>query len=170
MLGAPMKAARVGGTFDSESKTAIAHTMNAMSADGSDFEILADREAVALLATVPVGRMVYSDRAMPSVVPVVFIFDGVDIVIRTGRRSRLATLAPGNIVAFEVDDISMASRSGWTVVVTGRVELVDDPAEVERLSALRLQTWLPSPTDCYLRLRPELIAGRRIPQPAAASA
>lgn len=149
--------------MDSESKPNAAHTMNAMSADGSGLEVLSDREAVALLATVPVGRLVYSDRAMPSVVPVSFVFDGVDIIIRTGRRSRLATLAPGNIVAFEVDDIAMASRSGWTVVVTGRVELIDDPAHLERLAALRLQTWLPSPTDCYLRLRPELIAGRRIP-------
>jgi nitroimidazol reductase NimA-like FMN-containing flavoprotein (pyridoxamine 5'-phosphate oxidase superfamily) len=165
-----MNVARVGGTFDSESRATTAHTMNAMSADGSGFEVLSDREAVALLATVPVGRLVYSDRAMPSVVPVVFVFDGVDIIIRTGRRSRLATLAPGNIVAFEVDDIAMASRSGWTVVVTGRVELVDDRAHLERLSALRLQTWLPGPTDCYLRLRPELIAGRRIPTPAAVPA
>jgi hypothetical protein len=165
-----MKVARAGGTFDSEPKTNAAYTMNAMSANGSGFDVLPDREAVALLATVPVGRLVYSDRAMPSVVPVVFVFDGVDIIIRTGRRSRLATLAPGNIVAFEVDDIAMATRSGWTVVVTGRVELIDDPAHLERLNALRLQTWLPSPTDCYLRLRPELIAGRRIPKPAAVSA
>jgi uncharacterized protein len=158
-----MTVARVGGTFDSESRTNATHTMVAMSADASGLEVLSDREAVALLATVPVGRLVYSDRAMPSVVPVSFVFDGVDIIIRTGRRSRLATHAPGNIVAFEVDDIAMASRSGWTVVVTGRVELIDDPAEIERLSALGLKTWVPSPTDCYLRLRPELIAGRRIP-------
>jgi nitroimidazol reductase NimA-like FMN-containing flavoprotein (pyridoxamine 5'-phosphate oxidase superfamily) len=165
-----MNVARAGGTFDSESRTNSAHTMNDMSADGSGLEVLSDREAVALLATVPVGRLVYSDRAMPSVVPVVFIFDGVDIIIRTGRRSRLATLAPGNIVAFEVDDIAVTSRSGWTVVVTGRVELIDDRAQLERLSALRLQTWLPSPTDCYLRLRPELIAGRRIPKLAVVPA
>lgn len=158
-----MNVARVGRTFDSESETYAARSMTNMSADGSGLEVMTEGEAVALLATMPVGRLVYSDRALPFVVPVSFTVDGVDIVIRTGRRSRLATHAPGNIVAFEVDDIAIASRSGWTVVVTGRVELVDDPAEVARLGALRLQTWVPSETDRYLRLRPELITGRRIP-------
>lgn len=143
--------------------TASTGTGDTMSPDGSGLEVLSEREAVALLSTVPVGRLVYSDRAMPSVIPVNFVFDGVDIIIRTGRRSRLATHAPGNIVAFQVDEIAMASRSGWTVVVTGRVELIDDPADLQRLSGMRLQTWVPSPTDCYLRLRAELIAGRRIP-------
>jgi hypothetical protein len=158
-----MNVARVGRTFDPESERYAARSMNDMSADGSGLEVMTEAEAVSLLATMPVGRLVYSDRALPFVVPVSFVVDGVDIIIRTGRRSRLATHAPGNIVAFEVDDIVIARRSGWTVVVTGRVERVDDPVDVARLGALRLQTWVPHETDCYLRLRPELITGRRIP-------
>jgi nitroimidazol reductase NimA-like FMN-containing flavoprotein (pyridoxamine 5'-phosphate oxidase superfamily) len=133
-----------------------------MSADTSDLEVLSEKDAFALLATVPFGRVVYSDRALPFVVPVDFDLDGADIVIRTGRRSRLATHTPGNIVAFEVDDISSVTRSGWTVVVTGRVQLVDEAAEIARLAALKLHTWTPTASDRYLRLRPELITGRRI--------
>jgi nitroimidazol reductase NimA-like FMN-containing flavoprotein (pyridoxamine 5'-phosphate oxidase superfamily) len=134
-----------------------------MSVDASGPELLSEPEALALLATVPLGRLVYSDRALPFVVPVNFILDGQDIMIRTGRRSNLATHGPGNIVAFEVDEIAALTGSGWTVVVTGRLQLVHDATEIARLHALKLQSWAPAASDRYLQLRPELISGRRIP-------
>jgi uncharacterized protein len=136
--------------------------MESMPADASGLEVLSEEEALALLATASVGRLVYSDRALPAVVPVAFTLDGTDIVIRTGRRSGPATHTSGNVVAFQVDDIATAG-SGWTVVVTGRIERVDADAEIARLGALRLPTWAPAASDQYLRLRPELISGRRIP-------
>jgi len=144
--------------------------MGDMIADGSGFEAISDAEALALLATAPVGRLIYSDRALPFVVPVSFVVDGLDIIMRTGRRSRVATHAPGNIVAFEVDDIAVATRSGWSVVVTGPVQLVQDSVELERLRALDIEAWVPSEHDCYLRLQTELIAGRRIAAFAAVAA
>jgi uncharacterized protein len=134
-----------------------------MSVDASGLEMLSEPEALELLATVPLGRLVYSDRALPFVAPVSFILDGEDIVIRTGRRSNLATHGPGNVVAFQVDDIAVSTGSGWTVVVTGRLHLVHDAVEIARLSALKLRSWAPATSDRYLRLRPELITGRRIP-------
>jgi hypothetical protein len=124
--------------------------------------VLSDEEALALLATAAVGRLVYSERALPFVVPVAFTLDATDIVIRTGRRSGPATHASGNVVAFEVDDIATA-RSGWTVVVTGRIERVEADAELARLRALELPNWAPAASDHYLRLRAKLISGRRIP-------
>jgi uncharacterized protein len=134
-----------------------------MAAELSNSGTLSEGDALALLATVPVGRLVYSDRALPFVTPVNFILDGADVVIRAGRRSALATHTPGNVVAFEVDDIDAVDRSGWSVVVTGRVELVDDADEVARFDAWHLQTWRPATTDRYLRLRPELISGQHLP-------
>jgi nitroimidazol reductase NimA-like FMN-containing flavoprotein (pyridoxamine 5'-phosphate oxidase superfamily) len=133
-----------------------------MSVDASGLEMLSEPEALALLATVSLGRIVYSDRALPFVSPVSFGLDGQDIVIRTGRRSNLAIHGPGNVVAFQVDDIVVSTGSGWTVVVTGRLQLVHDALEIARLSALELQSWAPAASDRYLQLRPELITGRRI--------
>lgn len=135
-----------------------------MTADAAGLEKLSEGDALALMATAPVGRLVYSDRALPFVVPVNFVLDGADVIVRTGRRSRLATHASGNIVAFEVDNVDVATKSGWSVVVTGRVELVVDAAERARLDALNLNSWVPTPTDQYLRLRPEIITGRRLPR------
>ncbi len=127
-----------------------------------DMELLTHSECFALLATVPVGRVVYSERAMPIIVPVNFSLVGSDVIVRTGRRSRLAMHAPGNVVAFEIDDIDMASRSGWSVVLTGVIRLVRDPDELAHLDELRLPAWGATDFDSYLSLRPDVVAGHRI--------
>lgn len=134
-----------------------------MPIDKSGLEVLGDGECFALVETIPIGRVVYSDRALPVVVPVNFALDGTDVIIRTQRRSRLATHAAGGVVAFEVDDIDPSTRSGWSVVLTGMFELVDDAFDMRRLEGLGLHSWAPSAHDRYLRLRPELVTGRRIP-------
>jgi nitroimidazol reductase NimA-like FMN-containing flavoprotein (pyridoxamine 5'-phosphate oxidase superfamily) len=136
--------------------------MVSMIRESHDWEPLTHSECFALLATVPVGRVVYSERAMPIVVPVNFSVVGSDVIVRTGRRSRLAMHAPGNVVAFEVDDIDMASRSGWSIVLTGLIKLVRDPGELAQLNALRLPAWGATEFDRYLSLRPDVVSGRRI--------
>ncbi len=131
--------------------------------DKSGLEVLSESDCFALLATAPIGRIVYSDRALPVIVPVNYTVDGDDVVIRTGRRSRLATHAAGHVIAFEVDEIDAASHSGWSVVLTGFLQLVEDPVDVARLERMGLRSWAPTAHDRYVRLRPDLVTGRRIP-------
>ena len=137
-----------------------------MSVDPAGLEVLSETSCFALLATMPVGRVLYSDQALPVIVPVNFKLDGRDIVVRTARRSRLASKAAGQVVAFEVDQIDVATRSGWSVVLTGRFDLVEDAAELAHLESLGLESWVPTPTDRYLRMRPDIISGRLIPKAA----
>jgi uncharacterized protein len=138
-----------------------------MVVDKSGLQVLSEGDCFALIAHAPIGRVVYSDRALPVIVPVNFTLDGDDIVIRTGRRSRLATHVSGHVIAFEVDQIDAASHSGWSVVLTGFLQLIDEPAEIERLERLGLRSWAPSAHDRYLRLRADLVTGRRIPSATA---
>jgi nitroimidazol reductase NimA-like FMN-containing flavoprotein (pyridoxamine 5'-phosphate oxidase superfamily) len=134
-----------------------------MFSDKSGLEVLSEGESLELLAATSVGRVVYSDRALPFVVPVNFVLDGMDIVIRTSVTSGLVANAPGHIVAFEADWIDPLGKSGWSVVVTGRAQLVDDAVEIDKLDQLELQSWAPAATDLYLRLRADVISGRRVP-------
>ena len=138
--------------------------------DRSGLEVLTEDECLALIGSTPIGRVVYSERALPVIVPVNFTLDGADVVVRTNRRSRLATVVPGNVVAFEVDEIDRQTRSGWSVVLTGCFELVESEAELARLNRLDVQSWAPSAHDRYLRMRADLVSGRRIPRadPSAA--
>ena len=63
--------------------------------------------------------------------------DGEHVVLQTGPGSKL-TASRGQLVCFEVDAFDRETRSGWSVVVRGRLEEVTELdrsfAEVEQLA------------------------------------
>lgn len=118
-------------------------------------------ECLRLLATAPVGRVVVTDQALPTVILVTLALDGDDVVLRASRGSRLARGASGAVVAVEVDDVSAAEHTGWSVVVTGEARVVDDPAEEERLDSL-LRPWVPGRKNVFLRVSTTVVTGRRV--------
>ena len=61
-----------------------------MSDNGSGFDVLSRTECLRLLASAKVGRVVYTDGALPAVTPVNFALDGTVVVFPTATGSRLA--------------------------------------------------------------------------------
>ncbi len=99
------------------------------------FRALERQECLRLLGKVPVGRVVYTRQALPAVLPINFSLDtDASVLLRTSSDSDLVRAIDGVVVAFEVDEFDAATRSGWSVVVTGRAGVVTDPAERERLA------------------------------------
>ncbi|MFF7176712.1 pyridoxamine 5'-phosphate oxidase family protein [Streptomyces pseudovenezuelae] len=129
------------------------------SSDG--FRELDRQECLGLMARVPVGRIVHTRHALPAVLPVNFSldYDG-GVLLRTAAASELVRAVDGAVVAFETDEVDAAARSGWSVVVTGRAAVVDDPAEHARLCRVGPRSWAPSPAEVFVRIAPELITGR----------
>lgn len=123
---------------------------------------LTPEESYALLATVPVGRIVYTDHALPAIQPVNFVLDGPDVVFRTAEGSKLAVAASRAVVAFEVDQFDAEARSGWSVVLVGRTFEVTEPVERARLLALPLVTFVPGVRDRVIKVVPRIVTGRRI--------
>lgn len=123
---------------------------------------LTREECLALLPTVPVGRLVFSDRALPAVVPVNFRLDSGSIVIRTGAGSSLAAAVRGSVVAFEVDDFDSTARNGWSVQVTGQARQVVDAVERARLAELDLVPWAGGERPHFLVVPVDLVTGRRV--------
>ncbi|WP_026875835.1 pyridoxamine 5'-phosphate oxidase family protein [Jiangella gansuensis] len=136
-------------------------------ADSAGLEKLDRRTCYALLATVPIGRIVFTEAALPAIQPVNFVLDGDDVIIRTGTGSKLAQAARSAVVAFEGDQYDEDTMSGWSVVLVGRAEPVGDDAERRRLSTLGLMPWAPGTRPHYIRIRPEIVRGRRIVRPPA---
>lgn len=127
-------------------------------------ETLGRDECMRLLATQSVGRLAVLAGLYPMVVPVNFALDRGIIVFRTGAGVKLGAAQHRN-VAFEVDDIDVASRSGWSVVVTGMAETVTDdhdPDLVERSQALSIEPFDEGPKDLWVRIIPNGVSGRRI--------
>lgn len=138
--------------------------------DTKGLEVLEPSECLRLLSEAPIGRVVFTDQALPAVQPVNFVVDGDSVLLRTADGSKLAAAARNAIVAFEVDDIDLTDAQGWSVTVVGHAETVTDPAEIDRLSALPLHHWAPEEGSHFVRIWMEIIQGRRLlPRTASAA-
>lgn len=126
-----------------------------------DLEVLTREEALALLATAPVGRIVFTDRALPAIQPVNFFLDDGLIVIRSGPGSKLSAAVRNSVVAFEADEIDPETKTGWSVVVTGVARVVKDEGELERLRS-KVKPWAPGDRNYVILISPDMVTGRRI--------
>lgn len=127
------------------------------------FRALPRQECLRLLAKAPLGRIVYTRRALPAVLPVDFGLDTDGaVLLRTAAGSDLVRAIDGAVVAFEADEVDAARRSGWSVVVTGAATVVTDPAEHRRLSRTGPVSRVPAPQEVFVRIGPELITGREL--------
>ncbi|WP_367319996.1 pyridoxamine 5'-phosphate oxidase family protein [Streptomyces sp. HUAS ZL42] len=127
------------------------------------FRELERQECLRLMAKVSVGRIVYTRRALPAVLPVNFSLDGDGaVLLRTSAASELARAVDGAVVAFETDEVDAARHSGWSVVVTGSARVVTDPTEHERLAGIGPVSWVPAPQEVFVRIEPALVTGREL--------
>ncbi|MBS2531734.1 pyridoxamine 5'-phosphate oxidase family protein [Catenulispora sp. NF23] len=131
-----------------------------MSHDERALGELSERECLDRLASTPVGRIAFSQNALPAVVPVNFVLDDGHILFRTAPGSELDTAVRGAVVAFEADDIDPGTRTGWSVLVVGRCSHETDAAVIERLDHFPLDPWLPDPTNHFVRICCDQITGR----------
>lgn len=130
--------------------------------DAHGLEVLDREECLRLLASVPHGRVVFTDRALPAIQPVNFVVDGGDVVICTAPGSRLGRALNGSVVAFEVDQFEESAKDGWSVTVIGDTRSVEDPGDQDYLTELPVQPWVPGPRGHFVRISCQHVSGRRI--------
>lgn len=126
---------------------------------------LSREECIALLRSVPVGRLALSTRdGTPIIRPVNFGYDerSQSVVFRTAAGSKLHALLHSRKAAFEVDGFDAEARSGWSVIVLGAPEDVTAPAEVRRLESLGVEPWAAGEKPNWVRIRARTVSGRRI--------
>jgi nitroimidazol reductase NimA-like FMN-containing flavoprotein (pyridoxamine 5'-phosphate oxidase superfamily) len=133
-----------------------------MYSDGSALQRLSRDQCLTLLASAPVGRIIYTRRALPAVELVNFALDHGDIVIRTDRSGKLAAATRGAVVAFEADQLDLDTRSGWSVTAVGPAAEVTDPDELARLRTIGLKPWAPGARDHFIRISPVMLNGRHL--------
>ena len=128
----------------------------------SGLEIIPRKECLLLLASQNVGRLGFVIGDQPMVLPVNYAVQGDVVIFRTGEGTKLEA-AHGAKVAFEVDDIG--AGCGWSVVIQGVAEEILPTGDWldESVRANAGPTWIPGPTDHYVRIRPTVFSGRRLP-------
>lgn len=133
--------------------------------DHAGLEILPFDVCLRLLASVPVGRVAFFADGEVVILPVNHLVDNHDLVFRTARGAKLSAAEGQDLVTFEADEYDEQTRYGWSVVVTGRAEVVYDEAEVERLSQRGLHPWVTAvERPFWIRIRASAVSGRQTPQ------
>jgi Pyridoxamine 5'-phosphate oxidase len=119
-------------------------------------------KSLRLLASVRLGRVVFTSRALPAIRLVRHVMDGDDIIISCGPEGtaivRDGAPEPGVVVAYEADAFDTDARLGWSVIVTGMARRVSDPGDIARYEQL-LQPRAVDHGDHIIRISPELVTG-----------
>jgi nitroimidazol reductase NimA-like FMN-containing flavoprotein (pyridoxamine 5'-phosphate oxidase superfamily) len=114
------------------------------------------------LGTRGVGRIALPVQPGPAVFPVNYAVDVQSIVYRT-EPGGAAAPASGTAVAFEVDRVDDHVSQGWSVLLTGTAEHVDDPPTSQRLTESHtVEPWAGGDHPLWIRVRPDSVSGRRI--------
>jgi nitroimidazol reductase NimA-like FMN-containing flavoprotein (pyridoxamine 5'-phosphate oxidase superfamily) len=118
-------------------------------------------ECLELLGQCSLGRVAFTERALPAIRPVSYVLVGHQLVLST-QAEGLGRRLDGQVVAFEVDDIDAADGSGRSVVVMGTARLLRSPGELMRLAADPLVSLAGGDHDARICIVPGEITGRRI--------
>ncbi|WP_203417001.1 pyridoxamine 5'-phosphate oxidase family protein [Jiangella ureilytica] len=109
-------------------------------ADSDGLEQLDRQTCYDLLSRTSIGRLVFTQGALPAIEPVRFSLDGHDVVVRAEQGLHLPAASRMAVVAFEADAYDEDTRTGWCVVLIGRSRADGD----------------------RVRIMPEIVRGRRI--------
>jgi nitroimidazol reductase NimA-like FMN-containing flavoprotein (pyridoxamine 5'-phosphate oxidase superfamily) len=131
-------------------------------------EELDEAESLRLISAGGIGRIAYHSRFGPAVLPVNYKWHNGAVVFRTARHSALdedlqTGITGGDYeVAFEVDEIDVLRRQGWSVLIQGPAHHVESEAEREAAAQAGVEPWPAGERELFLRIVPHRVTGRRI--------
>jgi uncharacterized protein len=123
---------------------------------------LSRSECETLLRRDVVGRVAIATPTGPHVMPLNYSVTDGSVVLCTTPYSLLGTYGRDSMLAFEIDHFEHARQRGWSVVVRGRAEPVEDPADLARLVRLLPRPWAAGRRSLYLRIPLTEVTGRRL--------
>src|SRR5215212_11451785 len=107
----------------------------AMTADVRRLRELDEEECRTLLGTAVIGRIAFTDGALPAIQPVHFTLLAGHVYIPTRPGSKVAAATANSVVAFEADAFDAETRLGWSVTTVGPSRVVTHPDDIAALHA-----------------------------------
>lgn len=130
-------------------------------------EELDEEQCLNLISAGGIGRIAYTGRFGPVVLPVNYALQDGAVVFRTATNGPLDEDLRTGItdadykVAFEIDSIDPAAQRGWSVLIQGPAHHVTrDEENVVREAGV--EPWAPGPREMFVRIVPSRITGRRV--------
>lgn len=128
----------------------------------TEFAELDRAECLRLLGKSAIGRVVFTESALPAAQPVNFLLDDEEVVFRTANGSKLAAATRHHVVAFETDHIDERTRTGWSVLGVGEAYEVVDPVRLAELAERLPPPWVPEHDQHTISIPLQRLTGRRI--------
>ncbi|MFF3574869.1 pyridoxamine 5'-phosphate oxidase family protein [Nocardia jiangxiensis] len=125
---------------------------------------LSSDECLTLLAGVRLGRVVYTRDVLPAVRPVNHVVRDGEIIIGAGASPWLTKMVRARdkaVLGYQADQIDQNSHHGWTVLVVGYAQIIDDPDRIAKYAPL-VQSWTRTVNDALITIEPDLVTGMRI--------
>ena len=89
--------------------------------DGSNSPVPLTSEACwALLSSTGVGRVAYSDRALPAIASVAFAVEGEHILLLVGENSAQFPALRDTVIAFQAEQSAHVRGQDWSVSCVGK--------------------------------------------------
>ena len=104
-----------------------------MSTSENRFSRLSSGACRERLESGTIGRVGWTSRKGPQILPVTYLVHDDQVVFRTDAHGPLATLQGGEPVVFEIDEFDPTTRCGWSVVVRGRAYSTQRSERASRL-------------------------------------
>jgi uncharacterized protein len=120
---------------------------------------LDEGECRRLLGEATIGRISFTDGALPAIVPVPFALHEGQVLIPAEQSSPMVAAVRGAVVAFGVDSYDAVTETGWSVTVVGPSRILGDPEQFVVATGVDLpQTWA-EPGRCLITVQVGLLRG-----------
>jgi nitroimidazol reductase NimA-like FMN-containing flavoprotein (pyridoxamine 5'-phosphate oxidase superfamily) len=131
-------------------------------------ETLDEDECLRLISRGGIGRIAYSSRFGPAVLPVNYKLHDGAILFRTTQHGPLdedlqTGIADADyVVAFEIDELDISERTGWSVLIHGPAHRVESEADRKSVEQAGVEPWPDGDRELFVRIVPSRVTGRRI--------
>jgi len=127
---------------------------------------LSEQRCFELLGTTTVGRLGFMHGGRVQIIPVNYLIDGRDVVVRTSPHGLLSRLPESDeVIAFEVDYHDDLAGSGWSVLLNGSISTMTDDEIDAVAGADRIRPWAGGERTLPLRFRALTASGRSVQRP-----
>lgn len=133
---------------------------------GQELGVLNRRQCLDRLQQVRVGRLVFTEDALPAIQPVNFRVWRDDVVIRVAGGPKLQAATANQVVAFEADRLDPDLRNGWSVTVIGQAESLTQIDDLVDVAGVFIEPWVQGRRDHFIRIRTDRITGREFQENA----
>lgn len=129
-----------------------------MASEQGPISVLDDKEALKLLSSVALGRLVTSFGGQLEIFPVNFVTQNGTVLFRTAEGTKLFTTVMNEKVLFEADDHT--ADEGWSVIVRGTARMLNSAEEIREADQAGLMPWVPTEKLRFVRVTPSEISAR----------